>query len=277
MYTNGVSDKVRLLGIDSPEIFSENIPYEYGNITNTTCLAEWSQRATEFAVNILEGKAVTLILDSLSGERDFFDRLLAYIVVDGQDFNASQIEQGYARVYTEGDSGREQEYLELQTLAKSSQVGLWQCGEEMTLPTPTAGPTFSPTPSSITTPFPTLTPTLQPSTNQVIIECIFYDGLVPRSEADEYVQIANVGANTIDVDGWRLVDISEGFPTVVFPSYFLAPEQRIRVYTNQIHVEWGGFSFGYGRAVWNNSEPDVASLFDAGGREVSRKSYPPGC
>ncbi len=69
------------------------------------------------------------------------------------------------------------------------------------------------------------------------------------------------------------MDIDEGYPSFTFPSYILEPGESIRVYTNEIHPEWGGFSFGYGSAVWNNSSPDTAVLYDAQGVEVSRKSY----
>ena len=102
---------------------------------------------------------------------------------------------------------------------------------------------------------------------------IFYDGLVPRVESDEYVEITNLGDQSQDLAGWVLKDISEGHPLFTFPPYILAPGKSIRVYTNEYHPEWGGFSFEYGRAIWNNTEPDVAVLYDSQGKEVSRKSY----
>jgi len=111
----------------------------------------------------------------------------------------------------------------------------------------------------------------------VVIECIFYDGQVPQTEADEYVQIANLGTTSVALGGWQLKDVSDGSPTFTFPSYSLAPGTRVRVYTNQLHTEWGGFSFGRGTAIWDNLNPDVAALFNALAAEVSRKSYPPGC
>ena len=101
--------------------------------------------------------------------------------------------------------------------------------------------------------------------------------MVPRSEADEYVQILNASESAVQLAGWRLRDISDGSPSFTFPSYTLPSGQRIRVYTNELHTEWGGFSFGRGSAIWNNTDPDTAGLFDPGGREVSRKTYPPGC
>ncbi len=107
----------------------------------------------------------------------------------------------------------------------------------------------------------------------VKITYIFYDGLVPRTESDEYVEITNLGDRAQDLAGWELEDISEGYPSFTFPSYILAPGKSIRVYTNEYHPEWGGFSFEYGRAIWHNSESDVAVLYNREGKEISRKSY----
>lgn len=109
--------------------------------------------------------------------------------------------------------------------------------------------------------------------SNVQITYIFYDGLVYRVESDEYVEIKNLGDTPQDLEGWVLKDVSEGYPSFTFPSYILAPSESIRVYTNEYHPEWGGFSFGYGKAIWNNKSPDTAALYNAQGQEVSRKSY----
>jgi beta-lactamase superfamily II metal-dependent hydrolase len=111
------------------------------------------------------------------------------------------------------------------------------------------------------------------SGSNVQITYIFYDGAFYQTESDEYVEITNLGTTSQDLEGWVLIDISEGYPSFTFPSYVLAPGAKIRVYTNEIHSEWGGFSFGYGKAVWNNSSPDMAVLRNAQGQEVSRQSY----
>ena len=102
---------------------------------------------------------------------------------------------------------------------------------------------------------------------------IYYDGAVPSTEADEYIEVTNLGTTSQNLEGWVLKDISEGYPSFTFPSYTLAPGVSIRVYTNQIHPEWGGFSFGYGKAIWNNTSPDTAALYDSHGNKVSQKSY----
>jgi len=109
--------------------------------------------------------------------------------------------------------------------------------------------------------------------SNVQITRIFYDGLVSRVESDEYVEITNLGSEPQDLAGWVLKNISEGYPLFTFPSYILASGKSVRVYTNETHPEYGGFSFRSGKAVWNNSDPDTAALFDAQGQEVSRKSY----
>jgi len=96
---------------------------------------------------------------------------------------------------------------------------------------------------------------------------------VPRVESDEYVEITNLGTDSVDLAGWVLKDISEGYPSFVFPSYILQPGKGVRVYTNEVHPEYGGFTFGYGKAIWNNTDPDTAALYNAQGQEVSRKSY----
>ena len=70
-----------------------------------------------------------------------------------------------------------------------------------------------------------------------------------------------------------LKDISEGYPLFTFPSYVLQPGKNVRVYTNKIHPEYGGLSFGYGKAIWNNKDPDMAALYNTEGQEVFRKSY----
>ena len=97
----------------------------------------------------------------------------------------------------------------------------------------------------------------------VRIACIFFDGEVPRSESDEYVAIMNDGGRGQDLTGWRLVDIADERPQFAFPPRILGPGETIRVYTNQTHSDSGGFSFGSNSAIWSNSNPDEAGLYDA--------------
>ena len=146
---DGSSERVRLLGVDTPETYGQNKPHEYGGITDTACLDDSGHLATEFALERLEGRTVTLVFDPLAGERGFYGRLLAYIIVNGHDFNAELVELGFARVYSEGDSSREQEYLILQHLAQANDLGLWQCREPLGIPKLTPTPTVVSIPSGL--------------------------------------------------------------------------------------------------------------------------------
>lgn len=141
--------------------------------------------------------------------------------------------------------------------------------EAPALPTPApAPPTATPVPAQPVVP---PQPAAPSGEAKVVIGYIFYDGLVSRVESDEYAEIANVGTAAINLGGWRL-NAGDNGQDFRFPSVELAPGQSIRVYTNQIHPESGGFSFGKGSAIWNN-RGDCGLLFDGGGQVVAERCY----
>ena len=126
-FADGTTDRVRLLGVDTPETFSTNNSFEYGTITDTACLDSWGDHATEFVALALEGQTVTLAADPAAGERGSFGRLLRYVHHKGDDFNAVLVESGFARAYTEAESSRLAEYVALEAQARSLGLGLWRC------------------------------------------------------------------------------------------------------------------------------------------------------
>lgn len=135
-------------------------------------------------------------------------------------------------------------------------------------------PALTTTSTSTTSATTTSLPTTPANTGaNVQITKIFFDGLVPSVESDEYVEITNLGNTSVDLKGWVLKDVADGYPSFTFPSFALQPGKSIRVYTNEVHPEYGGFTFNYGKAIWNNTSPDTAALFNAQGQEMSRKSY----
>jgi micrococcal nuclease len=80
-------EKIRLLGIDSPEIASEKMPAQF-----------FSEESKIAAINLLKGKSIRLEFDE--EKTDKYGRLLAYIFLkDGTFINAKLIEDGYARAY----------------------------------------------------------------------------------------------------------------------------------------------------------------------------------
>ena len=216
------------------------------------------------------------------------------------------IGSGGDRIYHTPDSP----YYE-RTRIDESEGERWFCTEAAAVafgwrppskPTVAATPVSTPMPTSTSTPVPTATPMPSPTATatetptpqptvlsgpeapgssrpDVQITCIFFDGVVSGQEPDEYVEISNLGDDAQDLTGWRLVDMSEGWPEFVFPSWPLLPSRVVRVYTNEVHPEWGGFSFQHGSAVWNNnnSDPDTAGLYNDSGDLIWSISYPPGC
>jgi hypothetical protein len=105
----------------------------------------------------------------------------------------------------------------------------------------------------------------------VRITYIRYDGDVPRVESDEYAVIENLGGSPVNLKGWRL-NAGDPGQDFTFPDFELQPGRQCRVYTNEYHPEYCGFSFGSGKAIWNN-EGDCGHLYDANGAEVSTYCY----
>ena len=106
-------EKVRYLGIDTPEMNYKNPPAEY--------LAEEAKR---FNANLVYRKKVRLELDVV--KRDKYDRLLAYVYLDNVFVNAKMIEEGYAKVYIIPPNIRHaDDFLDLQRKARDEKKGIW--------------------------------------------------------------------------------------------------------------------------------------------------------
>jgi len=226
--------KVRYIGIDTPELDDQRAEY-----------CALAQEATRYNRQLVEGKTVRLEKDI--SETDKYGRLLRYVYVDDIFINAELVRLGLAWAIPYEPDIRYQDYLEeIEAEAKQARCGIWAL---------------------------TVSPPLTMEVQNIQIINIFYDGRVPNVESDEYVEITNLGTQPQNLQGWVLMDISDGYPSFTFSSYILAPGKSIRVYTNEYHPEWGGFSFEYSLAIWNNSTPDIAVLYDSQDNEVSRRSY----
>ena len=130
-FPNGTEEKVRFLGVDTPETEKDrNKPNEYDHITDLRCLMIWGLKAKQFTKETIEHKKVYLVFDPISPRRGYFGRLLAYIyLTNGTDFTAELIKKGYARVYVEGTFEKKDEYLKYQEEAMREGLGLWgACG-----------------------------------------------------------------------------------------------------------------------------------------------------
>ena len=138
-------------------------------------------------------------------------------------------------------------------------------------PTSTSTATLTPvltntsTPTNTSKPSLTTTPTKPPpaTSGDIRIEWIFYDGAGSK-EPDEYVEIKNFDTNSIQIQNWTLRDIADHIYR--FPAFVMEPNQVCRVYTNEIHPDFCGFSYG-GPAIWNNTG-DTAYLRDSPARRL---------
>ena len=131
-------------------------------------------------------------------------------------------------------------------------------------PAKTASTPAAPTPGGATT-----------SAGGILVTDVQYDGRVPKTEADEYVTISNTSKAPMDVSGYYLYVATSGTQgtTFTFPKQSVVPPgQSVRVYTNEIHKETGGYSFGSGKALWNN-KGGLAVLRDAKGNKVCAFKY----
>lgn len=107
--------------------------------------------------------------------------------------------------------------------------------------------------------------------NHISITRINFDGEEKGSEGDEFIEITNTGSHWLDISGWKVE--SQKQQSFQFPANSsVAPYQAIRVYTNQVHPETGGYSFASKTAIWNN-KGDVGVLLDHRGTKVSELSY----
>lgn len=113
----GAREKVRLLGVDAPEVEGYRDAEPGG------------EEAKAFARSLLAGADLELEADPLGDDRDKYDRLLRYVRLgDGRDLGAELIGSGYARAYRRFSYSRKEEYLALESEARSAGRGLWGDG-----------------------------------------------------------------------------------------------------------------------------------------------------
>ncbi len=113
---NGATEKVRLIGVDTPETVDRRRPVE--------C---FGREASDFTKSLLpKGTAVRLVLDVEA--RDRYKRLLAYVyrASDGLFVNRELARLGYANVLTiPPNVAYAEEFLAQAAGARNHERGLW--------------------------------------------------------------------------------------------------------------------------------------------------------
>ncbi len=113
--TNNVEEKVRFIGIDTPEKDHPSRPVQ--------C---FSYEATRHLEELIGDNDVKLEADPTNTNRDRYDRLLRYVYLpDGTLLNAKLIEDGYAFAYTSFPVTKMDEFMMLEKEAREANRGLW--------------------------------------------------------------------------------------------------------------------------------------------------------
>jgi micrococcal nuclease len=124
---DGTEETVRFIGVDTPETHDPRKKVQCGG-----------PAASAFTKNTITnaGLKVRLAADSLSSNRDRYDRLLRYVYLpDGTFMNLKLINDGYGFYYPYFPFSKSKDFDAAEQQAKSAHKGLWQnC-----TPTPTDG------------------------------------------------------------------------------------------------------------------------------------------
>lgn len=111
---DGKDQKVRLIGVDTPETVHPFKPVEH-----------YGKEASAFTKNLVEGKPVRIEYDWQ--KKDKYKRLLAYVFLeDGTFINAEIIKQGYGFAYTKYPFKYLEEFRGYQAEAQKYRLGLWK-------------------------------------------------------------------------------------------------------------------------------------------------------
>ena len=106
-------EKVRLIGVDTPETKHPQKPVEY-----------YGKEASAFTKKMVGGKVVKLKYDVQ--RRDKYGRLLAYVyLMNGTFLNAEIIKQGYGHAYTRFPFKYMEEFKQYEKEARENKRGLW--------------------------------------------------------------------------------------------------------------------------------------------------------
>jgi micrococcal nuclease len=110
---SGRIEKLRLLGVDTPETVDPRKPVQ--------C---FGHEASAYTAARLVGRAVTLELDA--EPRDKYGRLLAYVLIDGHRFDDELLAHGYARLLVIPPNGAHaRAMLRAELAARAAGRGLW--------------------------------------------------------------------------------------------------------------------------------------------------------
>lgn len=248
-YQNGTTDTVRLLGVDTPEVYTSVAPEEF-DVPDTSegrqWLSEWGDKASVFAQTEIAGEEVRIVVDEQADRRGSYGRLLVYVYHDGEMLNRQLLSGGYARVYPSTFSERTA-FEELEATAKRDDVGVWGFEPSETNSTDAGG--------------------------SLAVAQINEDA--PGNDNDnpngEYLVFENTGSSRLDIGGWRVCDAADHCYTV--PSGFeLSAGATVTLYTGSGTDTASELYWGSDSAIWNNGG-DTITVTDTSGTVWVTREY----
>lgn len=246
----GVIERVRLIGVDTPETSHPSRPVE--------C---FGREAAAFTRAMLDGQTVLLEADPSQDNRDRFNRLLRFVwLPDGRLANYQIIAQGYGFEYTFRAPYRYQaQFKAAERAAREARAGLWApetCNGER-VPAGDATPVIrpSPMPSPVATPLPPSFDGCRTEPNAALAPNRPV-AVVSIDKRAEVVTLRNVSSEPVSLDGWTLcsmrgAQIHQGIGGVLAPG------------------ETRSFPRVGSRDVWSDNASDPGALYDAEGRLVA--------
>lgn len=123
----GNGERVRLIGIDTPEIHDSNKLNRDSKRSQQSIseIKEMGRQSYEFTKKLVEGKIVSLEFDV--EKHDKYKRLLAYVYLkDGTFVNAEIVKEGYASLMTYPPNVKYADlFMKLYRQARENKRGLW--------------------------------------------------------------------------------------------------------------------------------------------------------
>lgn len=242
---NGQRERVRLIGVDTPEVVAPGRP--------VMC---YGREASERTAALVLGQTVLLEEDLSQDSRDTFGRMLRYIwLPDGRMANLELIADGYAFEYTFRNAYAYQaNFRAAEQTARNEERGLWSpeaCAgqnipaDERPVPTPTVignnplNPSFDGCREEANAERAPNTPIL----------------IVMIDKAAETATLRNVSAEPFDLAEWTLCSIRGSQVHGPLEGTLAAGEERV-------------FPASGGN-IWSNGDRDDGALYDLQGRLVS--------
>ena len=105
---------VRLIGVDTPE-----------TVHPAKTVQHFGAEASAYTKAALEAKTVTLEADPTGDTRDRYGRLLRYVHLDRENFNARLIREGYGHAIRRFRYSLKTQFIRLEDSARKAGRGLW--------------------------------------------------------------------------------------------------------------------------------------------------------